>query len=319
MAEKIESKYLCPIASLGCIVIFSFCIFQSSIWTVQMNFFSDFKTSEPPDEQDSSVSDSEIFRLHNISKSSLRIYVYDVSSTVLGLNETKYGTRCRETPRGVGWDTHFEMEFLIPEYVKRSGIFTTNMDEADLFLVQHDLLCRYFTAGRDYHSTDIFDGYMLPLLRHIIAQPAWRRSHGADHLFIYTMDNGIFCDEKAVHHMDLLHPYVENMTLIGNFGVAHNAHCFRTGRDIVIPQPHAFPYDQHLAPHGRPNSTRKHAAYFRGQIVPGHFCSPGVRPRLEAVARSWFHADADLLYQDGDVRQADCPRRRTPMLATVTE
>jgi hypothetical protein len=247
--------------------------------------------------------DAEILALHEIATSELRIYVYEVSSKVLGLNETKYGSLCRETPRGVGWDTHFDMEFLIPEYIKRSRVVTTKIEEANLFLVQHDLLCRYFSAGRDYQSTDVFDEYMLPLMRYISAQPAWERLQGADHLFVYTMDNGIFCDEKAVHHMDLLHPFAANMTLIGNFGDAHHRRCFRAGQDIVIPQSHSFPYDQHLAPHGLPNATRPYVAYFAGQIIPGHFCSPGVRPRLAAVARDWLFTPPDLLFQAGDIRQ----------------
>jgi hypothetical protein len=258
-------------------------------------------------ETDASLSDDELFQLLEIARSELRIYIYDVNSTVLGINETEYGSLCRETPRGVGWDTHFDMEFLFPEYLKTSSIVTNNMEDADLFLIKHDLLCRYFTAGRDYLNTDLFTQYMLPLLRYISAQPAWKRHNGADHLFIYMMDNGIFCDEKAVHNMHLLHPYATNMTLIGNFGDTHNPRCFRADRDIVIPQVHDFPYNQHLAAHGQPNATREFVAYFNGQIVEGHFCSPGVRTRLAAVAKGWHHADADLLYQTGDMRQVAYP------------
>ena len=125
------------------------------------------------------LSDSKILKLHEILSSQLKIYVYDshVISKALGLDSI-FCSRCK-VPHKNGWDLYFEAEQELPDYFKNSHMRTHNVDDADLFLIQHDFYCRIFDSTYNNYTggkmSAISEKYLAPLLNYITSQHAWMK------------------------------------------------------------------------------------------------------------------------------------------------
>ena len=149
------------------------------------------------------------------------------------------------------------------------------------------------------------DEALKPFFQHIRdTMPYYNRSSGRDHIFIYAMDEGPQCEEHgwrgtpdlaAIMDDALLRPMIHSMIQVGYYG-RHGGKtlfdgpqrrtCWKAnsslGGDIGVPM---FNQMHATRPPPRPWPHHLHAMasdlYFRGQIISGHTCSPGVRPLVD--------------------------------------
>eukprot|EP01041_Mallomonas_annulata_P008523 gene8523-17584_t len=189
---------------------------------------------------------------------------------------------------------YFKLEQKLPEYLKSTSIYTSNPNEADLFLITHDLVC---TGLSKFNNTEYQESYMNPLFHNIITNPFYKRFNGSDHIFIYVCDNGLFCDTPggACFIPDKYTQHIQNMILLGNYGYANTTPltsnrvhpsfprgCFLLNHDIVVPQFNSFRCELPRAVHQHQNLLqRDFLSVFWGVLVKGLECSPGSRQALK--------------------------------------
>ena len=256
-------------------------------------YYDDDAAGSPP--SPAWPTDEDILAAVAVAKQTLRIFVYDVPDDITA-----------QVPRQLCYEkspTYFQAEQTLVDFVNRSAVRTYDEDAADLFLVPHDFVCSYIGL----HNTNAIDKYLLPLLEWVQKQRTFQRSNGTDHVFIYTMDNGVFCE---VHYdTAAFRDAVRAMIIVGNYGVADSPDCFRAGQDVVIPQWHTFHgSEQHL---GHENISalacsqhrRDNHVFFKGQIIPGHNCSQNVRSLLADAAAS-SEPTHRFLFNRGSMRDA---------------
>jgi len=150
-------------------------------------------------------------------ESSLKVYIYDLHNF-----KAKVGSNCSLMPH------YFWAEQTIPMYIKNhKSVKTINPNEAQLFIIAHDTLCKRFIE-KESSSTD-------NIMKHIIYNfPYYNRSMGKDHVLINSFDFSLDCDRG---NNDPKRGILENVTLVQNIG--HKG-CMRIGQDIVIPQYNSF-------------------------------------------------------------------------------
>jgi hypothetical protein len=158
------------------------------------------------------LTDSLLLKACNRSDHELKIYIYEK----LKLGMDKYNGRCAR---------HFESEREIPKQIRvhPAGIYTNKPDEADFFLIDHDLTCtltsRRLKLSRS-QAIHVVDNYLKNVVDDILHNyPFYNNSGGHDHLFIFSIDKG------CCHFQSNLFPiyrdwfiFFDNVTFIGNFG-----------------------------------------------------------------------------------------------------
>jgi hypothetical protein len=207
---------------------------------------------------------------------------------------------------------HFSFESAFPKYIRSSSYYTPNPEQADLFLIEHDLFCslwsRHFSQENNrLSSSEMIQTYFVPFFQSsIFTSKYFLRNHGRDHLFIWLADNGPFCSIQS-HAMSSLQSQftkiIQNVIFItyfamngtskyfnfpvtsfhlrSNEGIIGNGYpCFRMNHDLVIPQYHHAPCHHPLT------LQRPYLSHFRGMIRPDQACSPGSRPALRIIGRT---------------------------------
>jgi len=219
----------------------------------------------------------ELIQLCDFAENNLKIYIYPSNKTY-----------CKQTR------DYFKLEQKLPEYIRSSKVYTSNPLTADLFLIPHELVCSGMSKYNDSTYQSI---YMNPLWSQFITSPYYQKYQGADHIFIYEGDNGLFCDTigGACHIPYKYTKYLQNMIIIGNYGYSPLMNlssgrvkppvtrgCFSLNHDLVVPQ-----YNSFYCEIPRPElSARDVLTVFWGNLVRGLECSPGARQALKHLKKS---------------------------------
>jgi Exostosin family len=255
--------------------------------------------------------ESDILKWCDTAETSLKIYIYPNPTAAAASSSTssQQQTKCSRQRE------YFQLEQLLPEYIMKSTIYTTDPQVADLYFITHDLVCTGLSQfSHVTYQTRVLD----PIWNQFLSSPYYRRSNGSNHVFIFMCDNGVFCDAPggACHLPSKYTQYLEHMIIIGNYGYSNKATlrhthsqlsynhniCFRENHDIVVPQLHKFtPYNNNI------NSINLYKYnkqiiknilfYFSGNIIHGVECSPGVRPILKSLKLQYNYQDANISYQ----------------------
>lgn len=235
--------------------------------------------------------DANLIEWCDIAKNSLKIYVYDNPAPQHGCNKIR---------------DYFKLEHMLPTYIKSSTVYTSNPEEADLFLVQHDLVCSGLSKyTNESYQSNVMDKIWSTLKR----SKYYQSSNGSDHIFIFVCDNGVFCDTKggACYLPTKYVQDIQNMIMIGNYGYSNSvpltsgrvhpdfsSGCFRVDHDLTVPQYHHFFHcDISTEQLLKINHSKNYSAiskdfltYFWGSHVKGLECSPGARPALKILKQT---------------------------------
>jgi Exostosin family len=221
-------------------------------------------------------------------------------------------------------DEYFSLESRIIEYFAASVIRTKDPEEANMFLIAHDIECTSyskFITNRDQnklYTLDDFEAEFIdPVWNQFTKSKYFLRSGGSDHIFPYFADNGAFCDEGPQERLPgPLRPkyskYLENVSIISYYGMLEYAPyvvldkdysyngCFRPHQDIVVPQWHTFSKNcyQEEPALGLQSRTRKALTFFYGAIRSDIQCSPGCRVAMEFIA-PLHKANNSFSFNDG--------------------
>eukprot|EP01041_Mallomonas_annulata_P009025 gene9025-18688_t len=212
----------------------------------------------------------------------LKIFIYDKPLSLQQNNATCYD--------------YFQAEYRIPNYIRNVSLYTTNPDQANLFLIEHDFTC-LFTSGfltypqlpmHIYRMRFIYNRHLRPILNNVTHNyPYFNRSGGKDHIFIMLTDFGPYCqyyDGYFRKAFDLL----RNVTFLLNFGhigpAPDGSQCMRPpGTDIILPQYHPWKPHQ-LSLHSE--LPREIDSFFVGLYSNRYFCSVNIRTILQSIGHN---------------------------------
>lgn len=228
------------------------------------------------------------------AESGLKIYIYPVPDDAI-----------RSTiPLEIGCAPHFNAEFQIPSFFRTNGFVTDNPNEANFFLITHNISCLHINwksskilAYFGNLSTNINSEWSMKyaaerhlgvIVRSVIHDfPFFNKSLGHDHLFITTFDNFPYETFLYKQWLDLL----VNATCLMNFGIIpekgyliSNYGIRDHDRDIVIPQYHHYtPFTNNV------HIIRKYDSFFKGSYNNDGLVSHGIRPLLKMNSGEWHY------------------------------
>ena len=201
-------------------------------------------------------SEKNLMQLVETVEKQLKVFIYPIPAHV---------RRCKK-PFRPDLKVMFDMELRLPKYLSNSVVHTTDPDEADIFLVDHEWICLRVGSEPPHNDKDnaLFTGEMilkthvLPIWKSVTTKyPYFNRSLGHDHFTTFVFDNGPFCGAGHIKPNskpgEIMMKLLENVSLIGNNGYSGQSRwdlhcdrpckgtkytfCHREGQDIVIPQP----------------------------------------------------------------------------------
>jgi hypothetical protein len=219
---------------------------------------------------------------------------------------------------------HFSFETVFPQYIRSSPYHTLNPDEADLFLIEHDIFCslwsRHFTTPDNrLSSTEMIETYFKPFFQSsIFSSKYFLRNKGRDHLFLWLADNGPFCSiqqhamssldsqfTRIIHNVIFLTYFASNGTSkyfhfpvnTNYYPRPHSNNNKHNDKSVSQNQNECFRLNHdivipqyHQTPCDRPLTfTRSYLSHFRGMIRPDKACSPGSRLVLRILGRTYGH------------------------------
>lgn len=242
------------------------------------------------------VPESDLMAACDLAEQSLKIFVYE--------NPVPH-PKCVEE-NSIPY--YFQLELLFPKYFKGSVTYTANPDEADFFLVAHDLICSGIRGKfiTEEYQREVFE----PVWSNFKKSPHFQRNQGRDHIFVYVCDNGVFCDPKggACELPDKYVKDIENMIMVGYYGMTRiefhtgtmdearakwKDGCFRINHDIVIPQLHNFDCEHDVEMHRE--EFRDALTFYTGSYQSGYECSPGYPLPYHTHALTLSHTRAHLI------------------------
>jgi hypothetical protein len=258
-------------------------------------------------------SEDELRTASSLVMATLKVYVYP--------NPLQNSTQVFCNKKKVAEYTHIES--ILPQYFKQSVMFTADPEVADLFLVDHELMCTELTAG--LRPTDFQKLYIDPIWSQFQSSAYFMRKQGRDHIFLCMRDLGCFCEQRkcsfrsrypreyvtAIENMIVIsyqayaNTQLQSDRIINHFHMADayrntSKDCFRINQDIVIPQYRRYP--DAVVPRNNASLTRKPFLFrFRGQTDAGLECSLNARKHLKDVVleHDWLR-DHIFNWQKGD-------------------
>eukprot|EP01041_Mallomonas_annulata_P002198 gene2198-4276_t len=233
----------------------------------------------------------------------LKIFIYKKPSIEVGPNNVT--APCLDD---------FLPESRIPAYIRNSTIYTTNPDEANLFLIKNDFSYLFVCgiANQPHLSLNIFreehiyKRHLMVIMNNITHNyPYFNRSGNSDHLFIYTFDMGPFC-QKLHESFGNVFSKLQNVTFLQNFGhigpARDGSNCVRPpGTDIILPQYHSWT-PHHLATHFVPSKTID--SFFVVSYSNISFCSTNIRVVLRAVGHNATYRLFNAEHRSNDGKSA---------------
>eukprot|EP01041_Mallomonas_annulata_P006117 gene6117-12384_t len=239
----------------------------------------------------------------------LKVFVYPFPPNI---------RRCKKNFKP-GLKEMFDMEIQIPKYYKEYSLTTTsNPEEANVFIVDHEWICLRVGSEPPKQSPErikfsgnaIAKDHIFPIWKNVIeSYPYFNRSYGHDHFTTFVFDNGPFCGAGHIQPFSTYGSKVmqilQNVSIIGSNGYSGLSqwdkhcekpcvpdkrfdYCHREGKDIVIPQAHNF-HIQKRNSNFYNISSRQSDSFYRGSIKTGLDCSPGIRLLLDKLHTSSHH------------------------------
>jgi len=213
--------------------------------------------------------------------------------------------------------TYFGLEKGLMEGLQLRGRFVDDPSKAQFFWVPNALVSHWITHY-DFcvNETKCLAEYYLnnfrPFLKHIRDDlPYFNASGGRNHIFVYSMDLGPFCEMGHSSNIFTEDPLwksmVHPMISVGYWGQMDlempeklksntRSECWESQRDIAVPQWHDWDMSN-AAEEDIVDKCRRHGKckpwldylqnrgnrvrspfFFKGQNVSGHACSAGIRP-----------------------------------------
>jgi hypothetical protein len=259
---------------------------------------------------------------------------------------------------GVNYRVYWRIEDMLLEKVKemggKSGCITEDPEEANIFWLHHRIISNVgyghkHTAHSDFNR--YWDKTLQPFLKYIVNElPYFNRSNGANHLLVWALDSGPFCDFNdptgtKIPFDPFFKSVIGRMMIVGYHGrlldspdnaiqveeakSEYRSHCFSPEFDITLPQFHEFEHSKHVSFAARQcaqddvcaawsdfifEKTKTSAFFFRGSVPAGIMAA---RTNIQTYCTSLQSKDYCMFQQHQNMKSnvavyAFCPRGHAP-------